>query len=248
MGRHIKNKKDFYENKYSKGDEIRRTSKIYTLQCVPKIGKLNVLDVGCGSGINSKYISDLGHDVTGVDISYQAITKYRKRGFKGEVADIESGLDFEDNSFDMAFCSEVMEHLINPEYLTQELFRVIRKGGKLVISVPNSAFWIYRIGAMFGYTVTELQHKMHLRFFTIRSMVKILRNTGFVISEICGRNIYLIISGVKKRWLFNMLKIIGFKEEIRFRTNSSFLHLSNRSKFMNNIFADTLIINATKPK
>jgi 2-polyprenyl-3-methyl-5-hydroxy-6-metoxy-1,4-benzoquinol methylase len=85
--------KGFYENKYSKGEEIQRTSKLYTLASIPPAENLSVLDVGCGSGINSRIITELGHSVIGVDISEHAIHKYRNRGFNGSVMDIEKGLE-----------------------------------------------------------------------------------------------------------------------------------------------------------
>ena len=57
--------KAFYERKYTQGAEIARTSKEYTLDCVPDGQGLGILDVGCGSGANSVILADKGYKVYG---------------------------------------------------------------------------------------------------------------------------------------------------------------------------------------
>ena len=145
--------REFYEAHYEQATELPRTSKVYTLACIPQGGPLAILDVGCGTGENSEAIAAKGHAVCGVDISAQAIAKYRQRGFDGRVMDIENGLDFPDGTFDLVFCSEVIEHLTAPEVLARESLRVLKPGGHLVLSTPNSAFWVYRGLGLLGFTV-----------------------------------------------------------------------------------------------
>ena len=78
-------RQDFYDAKYFQSQEIQRTSKLYALQSIPAGGNLKVLDVGCGSGLNSQAIAEMGHKVIGVDISRQAIEKYRRLGFQAHL-------------------------------------------------------------------------------------------------------------------------------------------------------------------
>ena len=82
----------FYDRKYTQGSEIPRTSKIYTIDCVPDDTPLDILDVGCGSGSNSLALAAKGHKVRGVDISEEGIARYRTHGFDGHVVDLESGI------------------------------------------------------------------------------------------------------------------------------------------------------------
>lgn len=236
----------FYEAKYAAGKEIPRTSKVYTLEQIPAAPPaLDILDVGCATGDNSRIIKDSGHRVTGVDISANAIEKYKAAGFEGRVMDISAGLDFPDASFDMVFCSEVIEHLIHPEDLIGEMARVLRPGGRVLLSTPNSAFWAYRVLALLGFTLSEVQHPMHLRFFSKRSLTRAITDAGLKVETMIGRNMYLLIPGLRAAG--PAMRKLGFVEEGRFRTGGSFWHLSYKSAILNGLFADTLIAMAVKP-
>jgi len=237
---------DFYEDKYREGSERPRSSKLFTLDCVPARGHLRILDIGCGTGENSQVVAHKGHTVYGIDISENAIAKYRARGFEGRVMDIEHALDFPDASFDMLFCSEVIEHLAAPERLASEAFRVLVPGGTLVLSTPNSAFWVYRVLAALGWTSSELQHPKHLQFFSRRSLRRVLTPAGFEITEEFGRNMYILLPAIGGP-LEELPRYLGFQREERFRTKSFFWHLSHRSGFWNTFWADTLICVATRP-
>jgi 2-polyprenyl-3-methyl-5-hydroxy-6-metoxy-1,4-benzoquinol methylase len=241
-----KNIQVFYDQKYSTGTEIFRTSKQYTIDCVPDRGDLEILDVGCGSGTNSAALAAKGHTVHGVDLSEAAIARYRSRGFDGKVGDLDNGLDFPDAAFDLVFCSEVIEHMTSPENLVAEMNRVLKPGGYLVLSTPNSAFWLYRLLGFAGYTVSELQHPKHFQFFSQRSLLRLLNSVGFQPKSISGRNMYLILPSMAGRFE-RILPKLGFKRETRFRTGGYFWHISNRSRLLNRFFADTLIVVMQKP-
>lgn len=238
---------DFYENNYQDSQERSRTSKLFALECIPAQEPLRVLDVGCGTGENSRVIAAKGHKVSGVDLSENAIQKYQAHGFEGHVMDIEQGLDFPNASFDVLFCSEVIEHLAAPERLASEAYRVLVPGGKLILSTPNSAFWVYRALALLGWTLSELQHPKHLHFFSRRSLRRLLTSAGFCAEEEFGRNMYMLLPPLGGP-LRNLPGYIGFQKEERFRTKSFFWHLSHRSSFWNTLCADTMICIMRKPR
>jgi 2-polyprenyl-3-methyl-5-hydroxy-6-metoxy-1,4-benzoquinol methylase len=239
--------KEFYDQKYAAGRELPRTSKQFAADCVPDNRVLEVLDVGCGSGANSLRLAQKGHRVHGVDVSEIAIRHYCSHGFDGRVADVEVGLDYPAASFDCVFCSEVIEHMTSPGIVASEMNRILKPGGLLVISTPNSAFWLYRLLGLFGYTVAELQHPKHFQFFSLRSLVKLLESTGLRRKKILGRNMYAILPDVPKS-LANVLSLLGFQREMRFRTGKPFWHLSGRSSFFTSVLADTLILVMEKPE
>lgn len=96
-----------------------------------------VLDVGCRYGaLTQAYLE--GNEVVGLDVDRDALEEAAKLGIETVWADAEETLPFEDQSFDVVVCGELLEHIRDPEGLIREVRRVLRAGGLLVGSVPNS--------------------------------------------------------------------------------------------------------------
>jgi len=233
--------------KYSLGPEIERTSKKFTRAMVPDDRPLRILDVGCGTGLNAQELAQKGHRVIGVDISAVAIAEFRKKGFDGCRCDIAGGVPFHEDSFDAVYASEVIEHLVDVEAFMKELYRVLRPRGQLVLSTVNSAFWVFRLAGLLGFTVSEIQHTGHLRFFSKSGLAQAVKQAGFEDIRVAGRHMYLIISGQMAESWSGCLEKAGFLRELRFRTQRPFWHVSRFSKKASPIWTDTLILTARKP-
>ena len=135
----LKNKNIFFSEKnisdinYLKNEEIKRSSKSYLIKLINSKKKLKILDVGCGTGINSILLNSLGHEVIGVDLSSEAIKKYKKRGFKGYHMDPSKKINFKDNYFDLIFASEVLEHIVDTNTFLSNLKKKLKSDGRLLI-------------------------------------------------------------------------------------------------------------------
>jgi len=99
------------------------------------------LEVGCGTGHWSRYFSDKGFEVAGIDISSEMIKIARQKQIPNSRFEIADGrnLPFEDESFDVAVVITVLEFTSVPEKIISEMVRCVKKSkGVLIIGVLNA--------------------------------------------------------------------------------------------------------------
>lgn len=130
---------------------------------IPRGAKL--LDVGCGAGYAMKKAWDeLGCDCHGIDPDpgehgvgrYNTTSVSELKITKGE----SEALPFEDNSFDVVYCSHVLEHVHDEIQSLREMKRVLKPGGTLVIGMPTSAMAFINM-------ITETLFTTHQRFVNV---------------------------------------------------------------------------------
>jgi SAM-dependent methyltransferase len=93
--------------------------------------RARTLDVGCGLRPYERYFAE--GEYVGIDVEESgraAGGKRPDRYFNG----VE--IPYEDQTFDAIICTEVLEHCVDPERLTGEMYRVLRLGGQLLVTVP----------------------------------------------------------------------------------------------------------------
>lgn len=101
-----------------------------------------VLDVGCGTGYGAHYFTTHGGAtlVSAFDNSVEAIT-YAKRKYSNPYIDFvqmdAQNITYPNNSFDIVFSSENLEHLQDPEKNIAHIRRVLKSGGILILGTPN---------------------------------------------------------------------------------------------------------------
>ena len=123
----------------------------------------NVLEIGCGNGDGSIEMAKNGFDVTGIDISVSGIVQATEMANKENVklktkffVMDATKLSFSDNSFDSIVIPEVLEHIRSPMKLLGEAFRVVRNGGRIIITVPDGLLvpWEGHLRIFFRDTLT----------------------------------------------------------------------------------------------
>lgn len=97
----------------------------------------DVVDIGCGVGILLERLRDQnGCKCVGVDISPRAIEMLEAKGFEGLVAELPA-LPLPDHRFDAAIGTELIEHLDRPDLTLRQMARIVRPGGKVIVSTPD---------------------------------------------------------------------------------------------------------------
>jgi len=107
-----------------------------------------ILEVGCGGGHVLRLFPQ--SDLTGVDVSERMLDKAREnlRGFRVELLKGElSHFNLPEQGFDRIICSEVLEHVADPEAILSEIRRLLAPDGRVVITFPNDHL-IHRIKGM----------------------------------------------------------------------------------------------------
>lgn len=143
----------------------RTKGKEIALGLVPDGRGRKALDVGARAGHQTRWLRERGYEVTSIDVEPQF----------AECAQVNANepLPFADESFDLIWSSEVIEHLEDPKFSFQQLVRVARPGADLILTTPNSYAWLFRFIALFGLTPEKIQRKDHLHFFRVEDILEL---------------------------------------------------------------------------
>lgn len=160
----------------------------------------HILEVGCGRGFYMKTLSQLPGvtKIEGIDINphYVAIAQNFAKHKKVHIQQASAyKLPFKSNSFDIVISTEVLEHLEDDTTAVREMYRVLKPGGRLLITVPNERFpflwdplnWI--LMKLFHTHVSKNIWWLagiwadHIRLYTIGTIKKTIRSSHFVIKK-----------------------------------------------------------------
>lgn len=153
------------------------------LRALPADGSgQKVLDVGCGSGYLGALLAERGFEVTGIEREGCYITPFPP-SVKLIEADLENGLpELPAAYFDYILCADILEHLRHPAGLLTQLRPVLRPGGSLVASLPNSGNIYFRLNVLAGRFPQDdkgLFDRTHVRFFMWAGWEDLLQRSGW---------------------------------------------------------------------
>ncbi len=146
--------KAFYDEHYYADIGGAGTPTGHHLHLARRLGIKNgdrVLDVACGTGEWLKAALGAGAEVAGIDLSEKAVEFCRRDNPAGRFyCQGAEELPFEAGYFDLVSCLGSLEHFPDKAGSLAEMARVLRPGGGLLLSVPNSEFIGYRTGLYRG--------------------------------------------------------------------------------------------------
>lgn len=151
-------------------------------------GPSQLLDVGCGTGDFLALARASGWEVTGTELSPYAVKVAAARElhvFPGEVW--ETGLP--PDRFDVATCWHVIEHVTDPKRVLEEIRRVLRPGGWLVLATPNLNDHIFRAAYRLARgrrpaLYEEGEREVHLFHFSARPLRALVSAAGLEVVEL----------------------------------------------------------------
>ena len=215
--------KEYYEEDYNILLEIDEQSGLWSQKLFKDIigdpENLRILDVGVGTGSKIEWLTER-NDVYGLEINESAILKSKERGIKVIKADIEKKFPFDDKFFDLVICSQVLEHLVQPQNTMQEINRVLKTEGIFVVDVPNHFGLLSGLHIMRGGGDLYRDHRgywkdreffewncPHIRFYTYNGFRHFLKINRFEILEDFSDKVHLYWSVSVVSLLFKKLRV-----------------------------------------
>jgi 2-polyprenyl-3-methyl-5-hydroxy-6-metoxy-1,4-benzoquinol methylase len=175
----------------------------------------DVIELGCGDGGTLDWLKKSGYaqNTTGMELCEEPASLARKQVDHVIEGNIELTIKkLNHQSYDLVLCLDVLEHLVDPWTVVQELYMLLRPGGSIIISLPNVRNYTVLLPLLFNgtwrYQKDGIMDRTHLRFFSRNGAKKILTNNGFIIKDSAD-------SGLQPRRKMEIWKAILAKTALR---------------------------------
>jgi methionine biosynthesis protein MetW len=215
----------FYEEMYAEGRAGKAPSGLlgqaflrlrrFELHRIPAAFELlqpgqRLLDLGCGDGsLVALARASKFREVHGLDVAQAVIRRAQNTcesrlgsldGVTIQQADLNNALPFGNETFDAVTAIAVIEHIFDPYFAVNEIRRVLRAGGQLIMEVPNLAWLPRRLDVLFGrLPITGDEEGWdggHLHYFTFRAVHELLSTHGFRVDHMASTGIFPTVRNV----------------------------------------------------
>lgn len=147
--------------------------------------EVSYLEVGFGRGAVLMAAQERGVKATGVEISRELLEAFRERSAIPVHHGALPELGLPAASFDLIYLSQVIEHLTDPRAYLKAIFRLLKPGGKLYLSLPNEGSLFFKLASRYKrwrdgstYHLSPLYPPYHLYGFTRKSLTTLLGQEG----------------------------------------------------------------------
>jgi ubiquinone/menaquinone biosynthesis C-methylase UbiE len=220
-----KNQKQRYEDywkKYSGTNNFSSYERNLVLKSFFRPNEV-FLDLASGDSIVGRYVlKEYSCKTYALDISQEAVSYAKSQGVRGVVGGVEDKLPFKSNFFDTVFWGDNIEHIWHPKFVCCEINRVLKPGGRLILSTPNMGYWRYRVKYFLTGVLPRSEGQVrepweweHIRFFNKRTIGTLLNKTKFQVIGFKGSTPIRLEKLLAKMYpsLFSSVMVIEAKKD-----------------------------------
>ena len=164
-----------------------------------------VLDIGCGCGQLGAVLKKKECIVDGIDVSLERLESRKNYNMIWEDSIEDFDFNKASENYDVVVFSDVLEHLASAESVLRKTNAILAYGGRVIISLPNVAFFLNRWNLLRGrwdYAEEGILDRTHLKFFTLLTSKRLIENTGYQIHKIIPQT--PVIHAPAKHAIFNL--------------------------------------------
>ncbi len=183
-----------YELSYDKSEIKYLLNKIeqkhVAAKTISNVEKGSLLDVGSGEGFTLSYFNNLGWDCVGLDFSSAGVESKNPEQacllIQGDIFENLEKITKGDKKFDLIFLDNVLEHVLKPFELLENLNKIISDDGVLVVDVPNdfSLLQKYLMGNNHIDREFWVSPPDHLSYFNKDGLINLAKGTGWKINKV----------------------------------------------------------------
>jgi glycosyltransferase involved in cell wall biosynthesis/ubiquinone/menaquinone biosynthesis C-methylase UbiE len=143
------------------------------------------LDLGSSSGQLTEAMLTRNIRATGVDIVPAEKVSAKFEAYIQCDLEQPQSLNFK-REFDYVVLADIVEHLRNPEVLLQKAKTFLKPEGRMIVSVPNIAIWVYRLSlamGRFNYGPKGILDETHVKLYTLDTIRQLIERSGYVITK-----------------------------------------------------------------
>lgn len=148
-----------------------------------------ILDVGCSDGSLLLALGESG-ETTGIELDDELarVTRGRLgRLIEEDALKATSDLRKSDAEFDLVICADILEHLVHPEHVMENVSGMLAPSGQCIVSLPNVLFWttFWELGVKGRWPSKAhgVHDRTHLRWFTHKGAVNMFNEAGLEVDE-----------------------------------------------------------------
>lgn len=159
----------------------------YVLAHLPLRKEMKTIELGSNRGILSSHLAEKVNDHTAVDIVVPDLAGRAKARAMDLDTPFAQSLGIK--QYDCCVTLEVVEHMREPEKFLSEVFSLLKINGALFISTANIAYFLIRLSLLagqFNYGKRGILDRTHTRLFTVKTMIRLLRQYGFEVQSVIG--------------------------------------------------------------